>query len=99
MKPQNCKNLEELDLRPEFLQVLKVLEISLLDSADRIPVQVQELQVWEHAQGIARNRPATRTTFSHGSSGRRLKSQDPVPIDSYLTIAHLLVPDSGHWRR
>lgn len=45
---------------PELLQVWKVLEISLLDSADRIPVQIQELQVREHAQSVPRNRPVRK---------------------------------------
>lgn len=35
--------------------MLKVLEVSLLDSADWVPVQVQELEAREHAQGIARD--------------------------------------------
>lgn len=41
--------------------MLKVLEVSLLDSADGVPVQIQELEVRKHAQSVARNRPARET--------------------------------------
>lgn len=44
--------------------MLKVLEVSLLDSADRVPVQVQELEVREHAQSVPRDRPVRRTAVS-----------------------------------
>lgn len=42
--------------------MLKVLEVPLLDSADGVPVQIQELEVWKHAQSVARDRPARKTT-------------------------------------
>lgn len=52
---------------PELLQVLKVLEISLLYSTDWVPVQVQELEVREHAQSVPGNRPARRTAGRQSS--------------------------------
>ena len=36
----------------------EVLEVSLLDPADGVPVQVQKLQVRENAQSVPWNRPA-----------------------------------------
>lgn len=50
--------------------MLKVLEISLLDSADGVLVQVQELQVREHAQSIPWDRPAGKTSHQGGNEKR-----------------------------
>lgn len=73
---------------PELLQVLKVLEISLLHSADGVPVQIQELQVGERAESVPRNRPARRTTVpslegedhSRGDRNRTRSSDAPEPV-------------------
>lgn len=68
---------------PELLQMLKVLEVSMLDSADRVLVQIQELQVGEHAQSVPRNRPGRKTSarvkVRKGDTASGELNQEPSP--------------------
>lgn len=62
---------------PELLQVQEVLEVSLLDSADGVPVQVQELQIGQNTQGVPRNGPADGAPPRVTAKGRAVAGVGP----------------------